>query len=144
METEAIANVLGGRKVLGKTVRKPDDLAKLVRRGLPASTVTALAGKLSLGNAVLSRKLGIPQRTMTRRLTQQGRLTAAESDRAARLARVYADAVEMIGDEARAVQWLLTPNRALDGERPLDRLDTDVGAREVEDILGRIAYGVYS
>jgi putative toxin-antitoxin system antitoxin component (TIGR02293 family) len=144
METDAIANILGGRKVLGKTVKKPDDLAKLVRRGLPATTVTSLAVKLSLGTAVLSRKLGIPQRTLTRRLSQQARLTAAESDRAARLARVYANAIEMIGDEERAVQWLLTPNRALGGERPLDRLDTDVGAREVEDVLGRIAYGVYS
>jgi putative toxin-antitoxin system antitoxin component (TIGR02293 family) len=50
----------------------------------------------------------------------------------------------MLGDKPTAVQWLLTPNRALGGERPLDRLDTDIGAREVEDILGRIAYGVYS
>jgi putative toxin-antitoxin system antitoxin component (TIGR02293 family) len=144
METEVIANVLGGRKVLGRTVRKPDDLAKLVRMGLPATSITMLADKLSLGKAVLYRKLGIPQRTMTRRLSQHGRLTAAESDRAARLARVYAQAVAMIGDEERAVQWLLTPNRALGGERPLDQLDTDVGSREVEDVLGRIAYGVYS
>jgi putative toxin-antitoxin system antitoxin component (TIGR02293 family) len=80
--------------VLGKTVKKPDDLAKLVREGLPATSVTTLAARLSLGNAVLLRKLGIPQRTMTRRLSRQSRLTAAESDRAARLARVYADAVE--------------------------------------------------
>jgi putative toxin-antitoxin system antitoxin component (TIGR02293 family) len=50
----------------------------------------------------------------------------------------------MIGDEQKAVQWLLAPNRALGGERPLDRLDTDLGTRDVEDILGRIAYGVYS
>lgn len=50
----------------------------------------------------------------------------------------------MIGDEEKAVEWLQTPNRALGGERPLDQLDTDVGAREVEDLLGRIAYGVYS
>jgi putative toxin-antitoxin system antitoxin component (TIGR02293 family) len=50
----------------------------------------------------------------------------------------------MIGDEKRAIQWLLIPNRALDGQRPFDQLDTDIGAREVEDLLGRIAYGVYS
>jgi putative toxin-antitoxin system antitoxin component (TIGR02293 family) len=144
METEAIANVLGGRKALGRAVRKPEDLAELVRQGLPVTTIATLAEKLSLGNAVLLRKLGIPQRTMTRRLSRRGRLTAAESDRAARMARVYAQAVTMIGNEERAVQWLLTPNRALGGERQLDRLDTDVGAREVEDVLGRIAYSVYS
>ena len=144
MEAEAIADVLGGRKVLGKTVKRPDDLAQLVRRGLPASSVTALAQKLHLANSVLSRKLGIPQRTLTRRLTERSLLTSAESDRTVRMARVYANAVEMIGEEERAIQWLGTPNRALGGERPLDMLDTDVGARTVEDILGRIAYGVYS
>jgi hypothetical protein len=42
METEVIANVLGGRKVLESTVRKPDDLAKLVRMGLPATSITML------------------------------------------------------------------------------------------------------
>jgi putative toxin-antitoxin system antitoxin component (TIGR02293 family) len=144
METEAIAEVLGGRRVLGKAIRKPDDLAQLVRRGLPASSVTALAEKLHLGNNVLSRKLGIPQRTLTRRLSQRALLTSAESDRTVRMARVYASAVEMIGDQEKAILWLGTPNRALGGERPLDRLDNDLGARMVEDILGRIAYGVYS
>lgn len=144
METEAIAEVLGGRKVLRKTIRKPDDLAQLIRRGLPAGSVTALAQKLHLGSTVLSRKLGIPQRTLTRRLSQGSLLTSAESDRTARMARVYANAVEMIGDEEKAIEWLRTPNRALGGERPLDQIDTDIGARMVEDILGRIAYGVYS
>jgi putative toxin-antitoxin system antitoxin component (TIGR02293 family) len=144
METEAIAEVLGGRKVLGKVITKPGDLARLVRKGLPASSVTALAEKLDLGNSDLSRRLGIPQRTLTRRLSQRSRLTASESDRTVRLARVYAHAVEMIGEEKKAVEWLHKPNRALGGERPLDQLDTDLGARTVEDILGRIAYGVYS
>ena len=144
METAVIAEVLGGRKVLGRAVKKASDLAHLVRKGLPASSVEALAQKLDLGNTVLSRRLGIPQRTLTRRLSQRSRLTAAESDRTVRLARMYATAVEMIGTAEKAVAWLHTPNRALGGERPLDQLDTDLGSREVEDILGRIAYGVHS
>jgi|SRR5437660_8033053 len=144
MTTATIAEVLGGRRVLGKAVKKADDLADLIRKGLPADSITALAEKLEIGNAALSQKLGIPQRTLTRRLSRRSRLTAAESDRTVRLARVYANAVEMIGDEEKAVEWLRTPNRALGGERPFDQLDTDVGAREVENILGRIAYGVYS
>jgi putative toxin-antitoxin system antitoxin component (TIGR02293 family) len=60
------------------------------------------------------------------------------------MARVYASAVEMIGDKQKAAEWLRTPNRALGGEKPLDQLDTDTGTRMVEDVLGRIAYGVYS
>lgn len=144
MTSQAIAEVLGGRKMLGKTIKRPDDLAGLVRQGLPASTVSTLAKRLDLGNAALAQKLGIPLRTLTRRVSQQARLTVTESDRMVRLARVYAQAREMIGDATRAAAWLRTPNRALGGERPLDQLDTEVGAREVEDLLGRIAFGVYS
>ncbi len=144
METEEIADVLGGRKVLGKTIKNPDDLAQLVRTGLPAGSISALAERLHLGNGALATKLGIPQRTLTRRLSHGMLLTSAESDRTVRMARVYSSAVEMIGDRDKAIQWLGTPNRALGGDRPLDLLDTDTGARMVEDILGRIAYGVYS
>ena len=144
METAAIAGMLGGRKVLGKAIRNADDLADLIRKGLPAGSVTALAERLRVSNGVLSRTLGIPQRTLTRRVSQASLLTPAESDRTVRMARVYASAIEMIGDEEKAIQWLSTPNRALGGSRPLDQLDTDTGARMVEDVLGRIAYGVYS
>lgn len=144
VEVKAIIEVLGGRKVLGQTIKNSEDLTRLIRKGLPAGSITALAQKLQIGNSVLSRKLGIPQRTLTRRLSEASLLTPAESDRTVRMARVFANAVEMIGDEGRAILWLTTPNRALGGERPLDQLDTDVGARVVEDILGRIAYGVYS
>ena len=144
MEARAIATVLGGRKVLGKTITNTNDLTKLIHEGLPANAILALANNLMVGNAILSRKLGIPQRTMTRRLSRGARLTPTESDKMVRLARVFAFAVEMIGDQKKAIEWLGTPNRALAGERPLDLLDTDLGAREVEDVLGRIAYGVYS
>jgi putative toxin-antitoxin system antitoxin component (TIGR02293 family) len=50
----------------------------------------------------------------------------------------------MIGNADKAALWLRTPNRALAGEVPIDQLDTDLGVKEVENILGRIAYGVYS
>lgn len=144
MTSIAIAEILGGRKVLGRSIRSFAELAELIRVGLPAGSLLALGARLDLKNATLSEKLGIPQRTLTRRLSQHSRLTAAESDRTVRLARVYATAVDRIGNAGKAAQWLQTPNRALGGEAPLDQLDTDLGAKEVENILGRIAYGVYS
>jgi putative toxin-antitoxin system antitoxin component (TIGR02293 family) len=144
MTSSVIAEVLGGKKVLGRNIRSFAELAELIRKGLPAGSLAVLGEKLDLKNAALSRKLGIPQRTLTRRLSQHSRLTAAESDRTVRLARVYATAVAMIGNTEKAAAWLRTPNRALGGEVPIDQLDTDLGAKEVENILGRIAYGVYS
>jgi putative toxin-antitoxin system antitoxin component (TIGR02293 family) len=144
MTSAIIAEVLGGRKVLGRSIKSFGELAEMIRKGLPSGSLIVLGEKLDLKNAALSRNLGIPQRTLTRRLSRHSRLTAAESDRAVRLARVYATAVEMIGDADKASKWLQTPNRALGGEVPIDQVDTDLGAREVENVLGRIAYGVYS
>jgi putative toxin-antitoxin system antitoxin component (TIGR02293 family) len=144
MATHSVHDVLGGNVVLGKPTGKGGALAELVREGLPVKALLLLAERLDLRQAEISEKIGIPLRTLTRRLTQDSRLTAAESDRAVRLAQVYSTAAETLGDGDKAAAWLKTPNRALRGGRPLDQLDTDPGVREVEDVLGRIAYGVYS
>ncbi len=144
MTAHSIPDLLGGEPILGRQVNQGGALAELVREGLPAQSLFLLAQRLDLRQAEISEKIGIPQRTLTRRLAHHSRLTAAESDRTVRLAQVYNAAVETLGCEEKATQWLKTPNRALRGGRPLDQLDTDPGVREVEDVLGRIAYGVYS
>ena len=144
MATHSIPDLLGGEVVLGRSMNNGGALAELVREGLPIKALLLLAERLDLRQAEISEKIGIPKRTLTRRLTQHSRLPAAESDRAVRLAQVYANAAETLGDGDKAAAWLKTPNRALRGGRPLDQLDTDPGVREVEDVLGRIAYGVYS
>jgi putative toxin-antitoxin system antitoxin component (TIGR02293 family) len=144
MATHTVPEVLGGELVLGRPMSKGGDLADAIREGLPVKSLFLLAERLNLRQAEISEKIGIPRRTLTRRLAQHSRLTAAESDRAVRLAQVFSNAIDTLGDEVKASAWLKTPNRALRGGRPLDQLDTDPGVREVESILGRIAYGVYS
>jgi putative toxin-antitoxin system antitoxin component (TIGR02293 family) len=144
MATHTVHDVLGGEGVLGRPMSKGGALAEVVREGLPVKALLLLAERLNMRQAEISEKIGIPVRTLSRRLTQHSRLTATESDRAVRLAQVYSTAVDTLGDGDKAAAWLKTPNRALRGGRPLDQLDTDPGVREVEDVLGRIAYGVYS
>jgi putative toxin-antitoxin system antitoxin component (TIGR02293 family) len=144
MATHSVQDVLGGEMVLGRPMGKGGALAELVREGLPVRALFQLAEQMNLRQTEISEKIGIPYRTLTRRLAQHSRLTAAESDRTVRLAQVYSTAVETLGSGEKAAAWLKTPNRALRGGRPLDQLDTDPGVREVEDILGRISYGVYS
>ncbi|MDE2981088.1 MAG: MbcA/ParS/Xre antitoxin family protein [Gemmatimonadota bacterium] len=65
-----------------------------------------------------------------------------QPDRVARVTRVTTIAEEALGDASKARRWLRKPNRALRGERPLDLLDSDAGARVVEQVLGRIEYGL--
>src|SRR5271154_4718668 len=99
MAAHSVPEVLGGDIVLGRPANNAGALAELVREGLPVKALFLLAERLNLRQAEISEKIGIPQRTLTRRLTQHSRLTPAESDRAVRLAQVYSIAVDTLGDE---------------------------------------------
>jgi putative toxin-antitoxin system antitoxin component (TIGR02293 family) len=66
---------------------------------------------------------------------------AVTSDRHYRLARIVALANKYLGDAKRARRWLKRPHRALDGLAPIAAVETELGARQVENLLGRIAYG---
>jgi putative toxin-antitoxin system antitoxin component (TIGR02293 family) len=144
MTIAAIAEVLGGRRALRQKIETSSDLARATRAGLSVDSLDKLAQELSTQRGAIAKLLGISERTLTRRATSNGRLTAAESDRVVRLARVLALAKETLGNMERASRWLQTANRALEGDRPIDRLDTDIGVRSVEQVLGRIEYGLYS
>ena len=72
------------------------------------------------------------------------KLHADESDRLFRLARIAARAAQELGRKQQAAGWLRKPVRALNGQAPMALLDTEAGAHQVEEILGRIEYGLYS
>jgi putative toxin-antitoxin system antitoxin component (TIGR02293 family) len=144
MTISAIAEVLGGKRTLRLKIETSSDLARATRAGLSVDSLDTLAKELSIQRVSVAKLLGISERTLTRRTTSTGRLTAAESDRVVRLARILALAKETLGDMGKASRWLQTANRALEGDRPIDRLDTDIGVRSVEQVLGRIEYGLYS
>jgi putative toxin-antitoxin system antitoxin component (TIGR02293 family) len=84
--------------------------------------------------------LDLSARSLQRR-RKQGRLARYESDRVYRLARLLALAKHYLGDADAAGHWLKCPNRALGGAKPIDLVDTEPGARAIENLLGRIAYG---
>ena len=144
MTVAAIAAVLGGKKSLHYEVGTSSDLVRLTREGLPADILIALARDLEIDRAVLARIIGIPQRTLSRRLNARKRLLPHESDRMVRFARILALATETLGSKEKVSHWLKSPNRVLEGRTPFELLDTDAGVQSVETILGRIAYGVYS
>jgi putative toxin-antitoxin system antitoxin component (TIGR02293 family) len=119
-------------------------LRAVVETGLAARVFESLANYAHISRSDLAHAANIPLRTVQRRETSRGgRFERAESDRLARVARLYATAEEVFGARDVAQEWMKTPNRALDGARPLDELETEISAREVEDLLGRIRYGVF-
>ncbi|HYY30731.1 MAG TPA: antitoxin Xre/MbcA/ParS toxin-binding domain-containing protein [Chthoniobacterales bacterium] len=114
-----------------------------VRKGLSIDVFKAVATELEMTDREFARALGIPSRTFDRRLTQ-GALTPEESDRLARVAKILKQAREVFSSPAKARGWINTPLAVFDGETPLQRMDTSLGATQVEDVLGRIDEGVYS
>jgi putative toxin-antitoxin system antitoxin component (TIGR02293 family) len=111
-----------------------------VREGLPLSVVDqALAdGRIS---AVELDRLALSRKTLAHR-RGMGSLTPDQSDRFSRLLRVIEQTEATFGDRTKAHIWLRRPTALLDGEAPLHRLDTDIGTRQVEAILGRIGHGL--
>ena len=132
--------IVGGAAIVGSAATAELDIIKLVRRGLPVGAVQFVldSGRLTL--AELDR-IVLPRRTLANR-RKLGTLTPEQSDRLVRVARVLAAAEETFGNRDKAGAWLRRPTTALAGERPLDLLDTEEGARAVEFLLGRIAHGI--
>jgi len=116
------------------------DLIAAIRTGLPVSAVDEALASGRITAAEIDR-LAIPRKTLAHRRTK-GRLTPDQSDRLVRILRVVAEAEATFDDRTRAGVWLRRPTTALGGEAPIDLLDTEVGARQVETLLGRIAHGI--
>jgi putative toxin-antitoxin system antitoxin component (TIGR02293 family) len=113
-----------------------------IMRGIAARRVKTLIDRGVLGAKQVYRV--IPERTFGRRLAKNEALKPAEADAIGRLVRVTEEAKKTFGDADFAHKWLSYPNPALGDRIPVEMAETDAGAREVETILTRIAYGVYS
>ena len=114
-----------------------------IRKGLPVEVFYQLQEKLGVGTPQLAEVIGIPVRTLQRR-KDEGRLTKDESDRLDRVRKLMSQATGVFESETAARAWLTRPQIALAGFVPLDLADTGAGIREVENLLGRIDYGVYA
>ncbi len=121
----------------------PAKVIRVVQEGLDFAELESLREQLDLPLDRLAGQLGLARATLHRRKAS-GRLTTDESDKVLRFARLLGQAVQLFGSLEEARRWLKAPQRGLGGAVPLDYAQTETGAREVENLLGRIDYGVYS
>jgi putative toxin-antitoxin system antitoxin component (TIGR02293 family) len=137
------AEWLGGKKLLKGDVRSDLDFVRLVKEGLPTAALEGLVIRGELSAQEVERYI-IPRRTLAHRKRRREPLSREESDKLARLARAFAVAHDTFQNREKASAWMRRPNRALEGAAPVELLDTDGGARLVEQALERIAHGVFS
>ena len=136
---EAIHRKLGGNHVLRRQIASDADLAAVVTAGLPIEALHAVR-KAGFSDREIDR-LVIPSRTRRHREARKEPLTLNESDRLVRLARIQALAEDVFDNPEKANRWLREALGVLDGRTPLELVRTEAGARIVEEILGKIAWG---
>lgn len=120
----------------------PLHLVDQIQRGFTYASFERFQRNTELPYRLLAQIVEIPERTLARR-KESGRFQPDESDRLVRTSRVFAHAIELFeGNSERAREWLTSPLMAFGGRTPLKFASTDVGAIEVENLIGRLEYGL--
>src|SRR6266487_2721877 len=132
-----------GKNAVGEKSTHPTELIQRIQKGLRFTELKTLQDTLDLPFEQLAAKLSISRSTLQRRKAA-GRLSPDESDKVVRFSRLLRQATDLFGDIEKARAWLKHPQYGLGGAVPLDYARTEAGAREVENLLGRMKYGVYS
>jgi putative toxin-antitoxin system antitoxin component (TIGR02293 family) len=116
-------------------------LANLVKQGLPVKTVRKVAKIVAPTDGTFKYQL-VAKATLERREREKQRLSPEESDRLARLGKVFVMGMKVYNDEDKVREFLRRPHMMLGGKPPLEvALANGAGADVVVNILGRIAYG---
>lgn len=130
--------------LLGIKASDTAQLVKVIERGFPFGTLERVRRETGLPMERLAISIGISPRTLTRRKKEK-KLTAAESDRLVSISRLLTQSISLFeGDKEKAFRWFVQSNRALGNLSPLEMAATETGAREVENLIGRLEHGVFS
>ena len=119
-----------------------EEAIRRVKQGLPYGEFEELRARLGVSSSTLGAVIGVSERTLARR-KKEGRFKPDESDRLLRIVRLHQRAVEVLGEDA-AAAWLTTPKRFLGDRTPLEFADTEIGAYEIDQALGRLEHGVFA
>lgn len=132
--------------LLGFETRKQSELIAQILRGFPFQAMEMLGKKTGLTSAQIRTAIGMSERTLARRRKVAGKkFTIEESDRLVRISRLFAMASDLFeGNAEAAKRWMLNPNPAFNQVSPMEMIRTEIGSREVENLIGRLEHGVFS
>jgi putative toxin-antitoxin system antitoxin component (TIGR02293 family) len=140
MPLEELAGLLGLRRRPERPF-SPFEIIERIQNGLPIAALDRISHGLAPSDANF-KYLIVPRATLARRKKRRENLSVDESDRVVRLVKIWVFARDVWGGDDAARAFLFRPHMILEGHRPIDvALATDIGARLVEDILGRLKYG---
>jgi len=138
---EAAGMTVSVHTVQGMLDLKKPLTIKMLKRGLNVRVLDTLSKHLDIPKSATMTYIGLPRQTYTRR-KEAGRFNSDESDRIVRYAELLARAADLLGDEVAAAEWLRTSAPALNSETPLEHASTELGARSVLQLIGRLEHGI--
>jgi putative toxin-antitoxin system antitoxin component (TIGR02293 family) len=121
----------------------PYEKMHIVREGISKKDLELLKDKTDMDYTMLAKALSVTRATLINKKRGQ-RFGAGLSEKIVGLADLYSYGFEIFEDEDRFNRWMAKPNKALGGQVPYDLIDNQFGREEVKNLIGRIAYGVYS
>jgi len=119
-------------------------MAHRVEEGLPVADIVQFGKQAGFSTEEIARLIQIPPRTYARRVANKERLKVAEGERAVRIMRLFDRARQVFGTDENTRRWFNARILALGRKTPLEYAQTEPGAREVENVIGRIEHGVFS
>jgi len=129
---------------LGLPALETDALIRRLQTGLSFRALQSFSSESNIPISEIGDTMQIPERTLARRRVT-GRLSFEESEKLLRLSNIFDQAVRLFeGDVKTAVTWLRSPKRALAYKTPFTYARTEIGARQVEDLIGRLEQGVFA
>lgn len=143
---ERVTRLLGGGRTLGKRLESKLDVHEIILRGLPRAALSHVVSQAPvLRQDEVASAVGMSVRTVQRLGAEpRGRLSKEQSGRTWKFAELLAKATDVFGSRAEAERWLKTPAIALEQRSPLELLGSPAGVELVEQLLGRLEYGVYT
>lgn len=114
-----------------------------IERGLPLSVLEEFSAYSGFAVKDLL-EVVIPARTLKHRRQRQEPLNLDESDRLARVARLYELGIKVFGDPDKARRWLTKPKMRFEERTPLSMMHTELGGKGVEEMLYQIDEGAFA
>ena len=141
IQAEKIAAVLGGEQTLKRRITTLRELRMAVSDGLPKSALRRCIEHVVMDDREVTRTIYkvVPEATYKRRRVH---LKLEESERTERLARIIATAEHVWDDRDDARRFLLSPHPAFENRPLFDVAQTELGARQVEELLWNIYHGL--
>ena len=151
--TSRVAHKVMPLNFLGMYRADPMERIQIIKRGMPARTVEAMAKRMAVPKEGLVATLGLARATVDRKARDNKTLSTDDSARVLGMARLVGQVEEMVAESgdstgfdaaAWVAQWLQSPLPALGGKPPAEFMDTADGQALVSTLMARMQTGAYA